>query len=228
MKMRNYSRFIPGEEIGEVEHWRFGAVGVPGVLLSTKPTLASEEKSVATVDVKNQEGYAEGFIQGHAQAVLETHKQISDYIESEGREQAQNFGQLMASAKAQLVKSDQVLAHGVLALACEIARQILQQEITVNVEAVKPVIAQGLALMLDEGKSAKIRLNPVDFDELKDTLLVDYESISLSLVADPAVSSGGCLIESNDTIVDGTIEKRWSRTIASLGLHSVWGRVDEA
>jgi flagellar assembly protein FliH len=50
----------------------------------------------------------------------------------------------------------------------------------------------------------------------------------LSLVADPSISSGGCLIESNDTIVDGTIEKRWSRTIASLGLHSVWGRVDEA
>ena len=228
MTMRNYNRFIPGEEIGEVEQWRFGAVGVPGVLLGTKPTLPSEEKSVVTVDVKNQEGFAEGFIQGHAQAVLETHKQISDHIENEGREQAQNFGQLMASAKAQLANADQVLAHGVLGLACEIARQILQQEITVNVEAVKPVIAKGLALMLDEVKNAKIRLNPFDFDELKDGLMADYESIALSLVADPSVSIGGCLIESNDTIVDGTIDKRWSRTIASLGLRSVWGRVDEA
>jgi flagellar assembly protein FliH len=228
MTMRNYNRFIPGEEIGEVEQWHFGAVGVSGVLLGTKPALASDEKSVATADVKNQEGFAEGFIQGHAQAVLETHKQISDYIENEGREQAQNFGQLMASAKAQLANADQVLAHGVLALACEIARQILQQEITVNVEAVKPVIAQGLAFMLDEGKSAKIRLSPFDFDELKESLLADYEPIALSLVADPSISSGGCLIESNDTIVDGTIEKRWSRTIASLGLHSVWWRVDEA
>jgi flagellar assembly protein FliH len=228
MTMRNYNRFIPGEEIGEVEQWHFGAVGVSGVLLGTKPALASDEKSVATADVKNQEGFAEGFIQGHAQAVLETHKQISDYIENEGREQAQNFGQLMASAKAQLVNADQVLAHGVLTLACEIARQILQQEISVNVEAVKPVIAQGLALMLDEGQSVKIRLNPVDFDELKDNLLAEYEPIALSLIADPAVSSGSCLIESKDTIVDGTIEKRWSRTIASLGLHSAWGRVDEA
>lgn len=228
MTMRNYNRFIPGEEIGEVEQWRFGAVGVSDVLFGTKPVDVSEEKSVVTIDVKNQAGFAEGFIQGHAQAVLETNKQISDYIENEGREQAQNFGQLMASAKVQLDDADQVLAHGVLALACEIARQILQQEISVNVEAVKPVIAQGLALILDEGKSAKIRLSPFDFDELKDSLKADYESIALSLVADPSISSGGCLIESNDTIVDGTIEKRWSRTIASLGLHSAWGRVDEA
>jgi flagellar assembly protein FliH len=33
---------------------------------------------------------------------------------------------------------------------------------------------------------------------------------------------GGCLVESAGTVVDGTLEKRWSRTVAKLGLQSSW------
>jgi flagellar assembly protein FliH len=167
-------------------------------------------------------------VQGHAQAVLETQRQITDYIENEGREQAQRFGLLMTSVKTQLTASEQVLTQGVLSLACEIARKILRQEISVNVEAVKPVIAQGLSLLLEAGKNAKIRLNPFDYEELKDRLHLDFEDVSLTLVADPLVACGGCLIESQDTVVDGTIEKRWSRTLASLGLKADWEETNES
>jgi len=221
--MRNYNRFIPGEEIGEVEQWRFGAVGVPTAqLVSKKNQLIIDKQVTLNNTAQRQEGFSEGYVQGHAQAVLETQKQISDYIENEGREQAQRFGALMTAAKEQLLASEQVLTQGVLSLACEIARQILRQEISVNVDAIKPVIAQGLNLLIDEKKSAKIRLNPLDFEELKDRLQLDFPDVSLVLVSDSLVACGGCLIESEDTVVDGTIEKRWSRTLASLGLKADW------
>ncbi len=226
--MRNYNRFIPGEEIGEVEPWRFGSVGVPGVLLGVQKKEMSDEKELLVSDEVRQAGFADGFSQGHAQAVLETQKQIADYIDNEGRAQAASFAQLMASVQEQLANADQVLANGVLTLACEIARQILHHEISVNVEAVKPVIAQGLTLLTGDGKKAKIRLNPFDYDELKDRLAIEFEPLILQLVSDSSVSCGGCLIESSDTIIDATIEKRWSRTLASLGLHADWGCDDEA
>jgi flagellar assembly protein FliH len=226
--MRHYSRFIPGEEIGEVEPWRFGTVGVPGVLLGGQKKVMSDETELLVPDAVRQAGFAEGFVQGHAQAVLETQKQISDYIDNEGREHAASFAQLMASVQEQLTNAEQVLANGVMTLACEIARQILHQEISVNVEAVKPVIAQGLTLLTGDVKKAKIKLNPFDYDELKDRLAADFEPLILQLVSDSSVSCGGCLIESSDTIIDGTIEKRWSRTLASLGLRADWSHDDEA
>jgi flagellar assembly protein FliH len=224
--VRNYSRFIPGEEIGEVEQWCFGAVGTSTPRIGAGKQPLVDQKALAENTAIRQEGFSEGYVQGHAQAVLETQKQITDYIESEGREQALRFGELMASAKVQLAASEQVLAKGVLSLACEMARKILHQEISVNVNAVKPVIAQGLALLMDGGKNAKIRLNPLDYEELKDRLYIDFEDIALTLVPDPAVACGGCLIESQDTVVDGRIEKRWARTLASLGLQTDWGGAD--
>jgi len=225
--MRDYNRFIPGEEIGSVEPWRFGAVSLQGVLLEVIPTGMSDEKALVEPDALRQAGFADGFSQGHAQAVLETQKQIADYIDNEGRTQAERFARLMESVQAQLANADQVLANGVLTLACEIARQILHHEISVNVEAVKPVIAQGLTLLMGDGKNAKIRMNPFDYDELKDRLVTEFEPLTLQLVSDSSVSCGGCLIESSDTIIDGTIEKRWSRTLASLGLHADWSHDDE-
>ena len=228
MIMKNYNRFIPGEEIGDVEQWRFGAVGVPATqLVSKKNQVMIDEKALVDNTNLRQEGYSEGYVQGHAQAVLETQKQITDYIENEGQAQAQRFGQLIASAKVQLAASEQVLTQGVLSLACEIARQILRQEISVNVDAIKPVIAQGLNLLIDEKKSAKIRLNPLDFEVLRDRLQLDFQDVSLTLIADPLVACGGCLIESQETVVDGTIEKRWSRTVASLGLKADWDIANE-
>jgi flagellar assembly protein FliH len=81
--------------------------------------------------------------------------------------------------------------------------------------------------LVDGGKNAKVRLNPVDYEELKDRVSIEFTEISLTHVSDSAVACGGCLIESQDTIVDGTIEKRWSRTLGSLGLHSDWTVADE-
>ena len=37
-----------------------------------------------------------------------------------------------------------------------------------------------------------------------------------------AVPEGSCMVESAGTVVDGSIDKRWQRAIAALGLQSPW------
>ena len=44
----------------------------------------------------------------------------------------------------------------------------------------------------------------------------------MTLRADPTVLPGGCQVESVGMVVDGTLEKRWQRAVASLGLSSAW------
>ncbi|MES2878836.1 MAG: FliH/SctL family protein [Pseudomonadota bacterium] len=67
-----------------------------------------------------------------------------------------------------------------------------------------------------------VRLNPQDLEVLENEVRGDFPSLSLTLLADATVTRGGCLIESAGTVVDGTVEKRWMRAIASLGLNSPW------
>lgn len=220
--MRNYTRFIPGEEIGIVEQWNFGAVDTAAIKLAAQVKVLEKASDQVKDDELRQEGYAEGFVQGQAQTTLEAQRQIGDFIANQGQEAAQNFTQLFVSAQAQLADAEQVMARGVLELACELARQVLRHELSVNPTALQPVIQEALGLLAAENKSALVRLNPLDLEVLEDVLRTEFSGLSLTLLADATVTRGGCLVESAGTVVDGTLEKRWMRAIANLGLNSPW------
>ena len=114
-----------------------------------------------------------------------------------------------------------------LELACELARQVLRRELTVNPQALLPVLREALGLLLADGKNAVVRLNAVDRDALAPTLETEFASLSLTLVADEAIAPGGCLVESAGTVVDATLPKRWARAVADLGVSLGWEQADE-
>ncbi len=229
--MRNYSRFIPGEEIDSVEQWSFGAVDSAGLLLAAKvkvaEDVAEQVKEEALTQQGYAQGYAEGFIQGQAQLRLETQRQISDFVAQQGQEASQNFLALFAKAEVELGESQQVMAQGVLELACELARQVLRQELSVNPSVLKPVIREAMSLLGAETKSAVVRLCPADFEVFEETSRAEFAALSLTLVSDPTLTQGGCVIESAGTVVDGRVEKRWSQAVAALGLSEAWSAQDE-
>lgn len=220
--MRNYTRFIPGEEIGAVEQWNFGAVDTASLLLAAQVAAREEASDQVMHEALKQEGYAEGFVQGQAQTTLEAQRQIADFIANQGRTAAHDFARLFGSAQAQLADAEQVMARGVLELACELARQVLRRELSVDPNALQPVIREALGLLVADSKSAVVRLNPLDIEVLEDVFRTEFSGLSLTLLADAAVSRGGCMIESAGTVVDGTLEKRWMRAVANLGLTSSW------
>jgi flagellar assembly protein FliH len=220
--MRSYTRFVPGEEIDAAEPWDFGAVDTASLLLAAQAKVREEASDQVKLDALRQEGFAEGFVQGQAQTRLEAQRQIADYIDNEGQAAAQNFTQLFASVQAQQADSEQVMARGVLELACELARQVLRQELSVNPEALRPVIREALGLLAIENKSALVRLNPADLAVLEEAVRAEFANLSLTLLADATLTRGGCVVEAAGTVVDGTLEKRWMRAVANLGLNSPW------
>ncbi len=168
------------------------------------------------------DGYAQGYAQGHAQATLEGQRQINEYIATQGQETARTFGQLFETTSAQLAESEQVMAKGVLELACELARQVLRHEMATNPNALQPVVREALSVLAIDSKAALVRLHPLDMEVLAEVLRQEFSNLSLTLLPDGSISRGGCLVESAGTVVDGTVEKRWKRAVASLGLESAW------
>ncbi len=228
--MNNYNRFIPGEEIDVAKPWSFGSVETSAALLAAQ-IRAREE---ASEQIKNEtlgqqlyaqgqaQGYAQGFAEGHAQATLEGQRQITEFIAHQGQEAAQNFGSLFASAQTQLADAEQVMSHGMLELACELARQILRHELSVDPDDLLVVVREAIGLLVSDSKSVLIRLNPLDLGVLEGVMRTEFADLSLNLVADAAITKGGCLVESAGTVVDATLEKRWMRAIANLGLSFPW------
>lgn len=226
MTRSQHSRFIPGEEVGTVTEWDFGAVDQTSVRFAAKlKAQAQIEEQAKEENVRKAgfaDGYSQGYTQGHAQATLEGQRQITEYIATQGQETARTFGQLFETASAQLAESEQVMAKGVLELACEVARQVLRHEMSTNPNALQPVVREALSVLAIDSKAALVRLNPLDMEVLAEVLRQEFSSLSLTLLPDSSMTRGGCLVESAGTVVDGTVEKRWKRAVASLGLDSAW------
>lgn len=223
--MRNYSRFIPGEEIDAVEQWNFAAVDTASLLLAAQVKVRDEAADEFKNEACRQEGYAEGFAQGRAQATVEAQRQMADFIAHQGSDAAREFARLFTTVQAQLAEAEQVMAQGTLELACELARQVLRRELSVDPQAVQPVIREALGLLVADTKTAVVRLHPLDLEGLEEVIRTEFSSLSLTLLADASLTRGGCLIESAGTVVDGTLEKRWLRAVANLGLNSSWQEV---
>jgi flagellar assembly protein FliH len=224
--MRTLSRFIPGEEIEAVSQWSFGSVDTDSLQLAAKARDEQEALSRIRDEALGKEayaqGYAKGFEQGRAHAIVEAEKKVLDYARGQGAETAQRFARLVESAEQQLGDSQQVMAKGILELACALARQVLRHELSVNPNVLQPVIREALAVMSVDTKSAVVRMHPVDVEVLQEALESEFAGMSLALVADAGIKPGGCVITSAGTVVDGTLDTRWRRAVANLGLDAPW------
>ena len=130
-------------------------------------------------------------------------------------------------AQLQLDQSQQAMAKGVLELACELARQVLRRELSTNPNALQPVVREALAMLTVDSKLAAVRMNPVDLDRFSEDLAREFSNLKLTLVPDASVTVGGCLVEAAGTVVDGTVQRRWNKAVASLGLESTWEQDDD-
>lgn len=227
---RVYSRFIPSEEVGDVTHWKFAAVDGSDLVepepepeaVPELPPALDEAQQQALVQQACDEAYANGVAKGEAQATLEWQRRMDDYVASQGQEAARRLADVVQSLETSLADMQQQMAQDVLHLACDIARQVLRHELSVNPNAVQPVVREAVGMLVAEGRPAMVRLNPSDMETLAEPLREEFEGSAVQWMADVAVAPGGCLVESAGTVVDGSLGNRWQRAVAALGLQSAW------
>lgn len=227
-KSRLYARFIPREEVGDVTQWRFGAVdGSDAVVeepVEEDPIALAQEEAdrQAELEQARAEGFALGEAQGHAQATLEWQQRMDAYVKGQGQEAARRLDAVVQVLNASLGDLQQNMAQGVLELACEIARQVVRQELRTNPQVLKPVVREALGMLVSDGRPATVRLHPEDLAMVGQELQQEMAAASLQWVADASVPPGGCLVEQAGMVVDGRLDKRWQHAIAPLGLASAW------
>ena len=234
MPSSNYTRFIPGEELGHVTRWEFGDVHDAGTLrplMERAQALEPEPQAPARFDEAEQqallqqahdEGHALGLADGRAQERLAAQQQLDEYVAGQGREAAERLAQVAQSLQDSLAGMQQAMAQEVLQLACDIARQVVRREVQGNPQAMLPVVREALDMLAAESRPATVRLHPGDWAALEKPLREEFASPRIEWQADAAVPPGDCLVESAGMQIDGTLDKRWRRAIAALGLTAAW------
>ena len=231
---RYYTRFIPREEVGAVTRWEFGGVGGGDAfeLLSVPPEAAPPEPPEpeaidaagheALLGEARDEAYARGLAAGREQERLEWQQRMDDYVGGQGREVAERMARLAQAMESSFSGLQQAMAQEVLQLACDIARQVVRRE-TANPQAMLPVVREALSMLVGESRPATVRLHPADWAALEQPLREEFPAASrIQWQADATLQPGDCLVESAGMTVDGTLDKRWRRAIAALGLAEAW------
>ena len=170
----------------------------------------------------SEEGHAQGWQEGQQHAAQEWQQKLDDYQAQQGQQVARQLQAVLDAAQRDVQGIQQRLAPDVLQLACDIARQVVRQELRCNPQALLPVVREALDMLSAESKPVIVRLNPQDWDRLKDTLKAEFPQPKIEWLADASVRAGDCKIESAGAQVDGSLERRWQRAVAALGLVSTW------
>lgn len=151
-----------------------------------------------------KDGYAAGYDEGTAR----------------GRIEAMQFHGLVESLETSLTRLDQEVADEILALATELARQMVRHTLALRPESVVELIREAL-LQLPQAH-ALIHINPDDLAMAKEYLGEHLAHAGHRLIEDSTLTRGGVRIEAAGSQIDATVQTRWRRVMDNLSRNIPW------
>jgi len=216
------SGFIPKEKMTAYQRWELAAfdeaekeAAAQAVAAAAAPEAAEALPAVALPTAEEVErihreaheaGYAAGYAEGAAAA----------------RDEAQQLVALGEHLRNDLQTLDQSVSGQLLALAVEIAGQVLRQSLQLRPELLLPVVREAVAtLSLHHGHPA-LFLNPADAELVRRHLGEQLAHNGWRIIEDTTVTAGGCRIEAGASEVDATLQTRWRRVLEAIGTDTEW------
>ncbi|MBI5783976.1 MAG: flagellar assembly protein FliH [Rhodocyclales bacterium] len=155
-------------------------------------------------DEARHEGYQAGYAAGQAAA----------------RAEAGRLAAAAASLDQAIAEFDQQVADELLALAVEIARQVVREEITGRPDIIVKVVHEALAQLPHQ--HATIFLHPDDASLVRSYVGDALAHAGHRLLEDARLNPGDCILESGSSQTDATVATRWRRVVETLGVSAAW------
>ncbi|GAB4174387.1 MAG: flagellar assembly protein FliH [Rhodocyclaceae bacterium] len=152
----------------------------------------------------HKQGYEAGYEEGTARARME----------------ALRIHTLVENLERALCELDRQVADELLALAVELARQVVRQSVGLRPDAILSVVHEALAQLPHQ--QAVIYLNPQDAALVRAHLGETLAHAGHRVFEDEALTRGGCRVESAGSQIDATLETRWRRVLESIGHGQPW------
>lgn len=217
------------------ERWElasFDTAHLPHAPRPMKPSPPAEEvvaPRLPTVEELEQihqqardEGYQKGLAEGHQAGVEKGTKEATAKIQAE----AQKLAQVTAKLDSALNDLNAVVADDLLALAIELAREVIRQEISARPETLLAVVREALAQLPHQ--HAAIYLHPEDASLLRSYMGDQLSHAGHRIHEDYKLKRGDCVLEAGGSQVDATVAMRWRRVLEGLGIESAWQPIEAA
>lgn len=208
------TELIAKDKLTAYQRWELGSFDVnPGTKPKAEASAAEAPPPVKlpTADEvegiyrdAHRQGYAAGYEEGTARARME----------------AMRLHSLVEALDSAVKEFDQKVGEELVALAVEIARQVVRQGIAVKPESILETVREALVQLPHQ--HAAVFLSPADAVLVRTHLGEQLSHAGHRIFEDMSMEQGGCRIEAAGSQVDASMETRWRRVVEKLGVGTEW------
>ena len=187
----------------QIKHWIVPEL--TGHILGAETTLKGPQ-TVEDLEALQKQAWEEGRKDGY-EAGMEQIRKKGEQLLGMFRFMERPLEELDEAVVAQLTE-----------LTLTVMRLLLKKECATDASHIQGIIHEALEFLPVKSRDIKIRLNPADLELLKHSGLA-LEQEQSSYVADASVTQGGCLVESDQSHIDATLETRVQQVVDQLTEH---------
>ncbi len=175
-----------------------------------------EEMQQQAFDEAAEQGHKAGYTKGFEEARKKGYDK--GYAEAKGdiKNALAKWSQLIESLEHPLNDLDDQVEEELVVLAIAIARHIVDVELTMNSQQVATLVKKAMHLLPANSRRIRLHLHPEDAELIRSGLVSDDVECDWTIIEEPSLMRGGCKIDTQNSRIDATIEKRLAAAISSV------------
>lgn len=163
-----------------------------------------------------EQGLKQGFEQGHKQGMETGHKEGYEESQHLLQKQVSELNGLLEALAEPFKNLDDQVENELVKLVITIAKHIIRREIKLDPGQIVGVIREAVNVLPLATQKITLNLHPDDAELVRSVLKLDENPPPWRLQDNPLITRGGCLVETESSTVDATLEKRLSEVIAMM------------
>lgn len=212
VRVKSLSKIINSNDLNEPKKWErpefVSNAGHGSGILSEhvvrNKNVVSDEELKRIYEQARQEGYARGAAEGLEQ----------------GRRQAEKERRTILSIIEHFIHPlkvvDEKLEEEIVNFSVAIARQIIRREFKTDPKHIVGVVREAIATLPPMYSKVSIYLNPADADIVREIYALGKRDERIELHDDLSIERGGCRVETEESLIDASIENRIATIAAEL------------
>ncbi|MCM8612913.1 flagellar assembly protein FliH [Accumulibacter sp.] len=193
------------------------AVAAPEAVEQTDAAAEAAEAAVARPTDEDleriiAEARAAGYAAGQAEGL------------DDARAEAAKLAVVLDNLQQAVAGIEQEIADHLLALAIEIANQVMRQSLRLQPELILPLVREAMTALHPHQGQPQLFLHPDDAALVRARLGEQLAHGNWRISDDSTLTAGGCRVEVGASEVDATVETRWRRVIEAIGANPEWLR----
>jgi flagellar assembly protein FliH len=194
---------------GEVRVQRFDLPLMEGLVVTEVGNISTvTAPTVQSLEALHKEAYDEGFALGRAQGLEQGANEIN--------EQVQRFAGLAASLARPFEILDEEVVDAVADLAILVARHLVRRELKIAPGEIVAVVRDTMQHLPVAARNPRLRMHPEDIELVENALVIGEESQSWRMQPDPLMTRGGCIVETDASRIDASVEARLAAIVSKM------------